>query len=86
MLADTPDKKPIPGNDLSDHPGEEGAFPEKTEENNETDLDDLIHSKVETTIPEDEEFDADDAVHHFPSHTSQDDDSEKDPDDLVHGN
>lgn len=86
MHTESPDKKPIPGNDLTGQVHDEHFLPEKTEENKEQDLDDLVHNNIIEEIPEDEEFDADEAIHHLATHPSVDNDSEKDPDDLVHGN
>lgn len=86
MHAETPDKKPIPGNDLSTPLHDEQLPPEASEENKEQDIDDLVHNTVSEHTSEEEEFDEDDAVHDIARHPSGTDDSEKDPDDLVHGN
>ena len=86
MHPDSPDKKPIPGNDLTGHVQDEHLIPEKPGESKEQDLDDLVHNNIKEEIPGDEEFDADDVVHHIASHPTIDENSEKDPDDLVHGN
>jgi hypothetical protein len=85
MHPETPDKKPLPGNDLTGQVQNEHLLPEKPEENKEQDIDDLVHNKAPEEISEDEEFDPDDVVHHTASHSSIDENSEKDPDDLVHG-
>lgn len=83
---DIQDKKQVPENDLITPEPAENILPELQGDNQEQDIDDLVHNTVIEVIPEDEEIDADDAVHRPTADSSNEPDTEKDPDDLVHGN
>lgn len=54
---------------------------------NETDIDDLLHSKKEKATEENKQQDGDDAVHknYKPAKDELHENDERDPDDLVHG-
>lgn len=80
------DKKPLPGNDHAEPAPGENIIPQNPQENEEQDLDDLIHNSLRDEIPPNEEIDPDDAVHNSSNKASLPPDTEKDPDDLVHGN
>jgi len=67
-------------------PENEGLEDQDTEAtDNEQDMDDIVHNVTQTMPKEDEEIDADETVHKMSSPLDTSDDSEKDPDDMVHG-
>lgn len=84
MAADNPEKK----NSLPTEPpfADENGVPVKADPMKEQDMDELSHASLPEMPDPIEEVDADDVVHKIKPETPPAMDSEKDPDDLVHGN
>ncbi len=85
MPDNIPDKKPLREDEFIPQAGD-GALQEIPGEDEEHDLDDLVHTGSPSKPVAGEEIDADDAVHNASRDSSKDHDDERDPDDLVHGN
>lgn len=84
MTGNDHEKKNEPG---SEPPFvEEQGAPVKADPTKEQDMDELSHSNLAETPNVNEEIDADDIVHKTHPDTPPAPDTEKDPDDLVHGN
>ena len=78
------DKRNISADELPNL--EENAAPVKADPTKEQDMDELSHKSLDEMPNPIEEIDGDDIVHKIQPDTPPMPDTEKDPDDLVHGN
>ena len=85
MHNDQPDKRTLPINGPGNQHPQENDSSAIPDNDNEQDPDELAHTGTVEEIPENEEIDADDVIHHSITPSVNTLDSEKDPDDLVHG-
>ena len=86
MQEENQDKKPLPGNDLTEFEPDQNTTPDMPAEEEEQDLDDLVHTTLPEEINAEDEADVDDLVHKLPDNPDSSSETEKDPDDMVHGN